>query len=123
MSSYPSPGHVVAPAGVQNTLSTEMVLVKEVAVKVVVSQYWRNLPCLSSEVDSSNPDSIWDGSNSGRRSLSEMMALFLFLLQVMMAERAGLIVAKQVATVLMVVVVETLEMKNNAGLLDLTSAL
>ena len=54
---------------------------------------------------------------------SEMMALFLFLLQVVMAERAGLIVAKQVATVLMVVVVETLEMKNNAGLLDLTSAL
>ena len=52
-----------------------------------------------------------------------MMALFLFLLQVVMAERAGLIVLKQVATVLMVVVVETLEMKNNAGLLDLTSAL
>ena len=54
---------------------------------------------------------------------SEMMALFLFLLQVVMALRAGLIVAKQVATALMVVVVETLEMKNNAGLLDLTSAL
>ena len=52
-----------------------------------------------------------------------MMALFLFLLQVVMALRAGLIVAKQVATALMVVVVETLEMKNNAGLLDLTSAL
>ena len=32
-----------------------------------------------------------------------MMALFLFLLQVVMAERAGLIVLKQVATVLMVV--------------------
>ena len=60
----------------------------------------------------------------GQYSLpSEMMILFLFLLQVVMADRPGLTVAKQVATVLMVVVVETLEMKNNAGLLDLTSAL
>ena len=62
--SYPNPGHVVAPDGVQNTLPTLKVLVKDVVVEVevVVSQYKRNFPCLSSEVesssnDSSNPDS------------------------------------------------------------------
>ena len=49
---------------------------------------------------------------------SEMMALFLFLLQVVMAGRAGLTVAKQVATALMVVVVEALDTKNNFGFLS-----
>ena len=52
-----------------------------------------------------------------------MMALFLFLLQVVMAVRAGFTVTKQVAAVLMVVVVDTLDTKDNAGLSALTSAL
>ena len=51
--------HIFPPGGVQPTLQMVHVLEKYVVVevKVVVSQYWRNLPCLSSEAVSSIPDS------------------------------------------------------------------
>ena len=54
-----------------------------------------------------------------------MMALFLFLLQVVTGTTgiAAGAVKKQVASVMMVVVAVVLEMKNNAGLVGLPSAL
>ena len=52
-----------------------------------------------------------------------MMILFFFLSQVVVGAGDGEFVAKHEAAVLMVVVVETLDTKNNAGFLALTSAL
>ena len=56
---YPHHPQNDAPDGVQITLAMVNVLVKDevVEVEVVVSQYKRNLPCLSSEAVSSSPDS------------------------------------------------------------------